>query len=80
MASDPVLIAYGVNRKSDGRVIWTRIGEAYPHDQGSGLTVRLDALPRNGRIVLLELDDADDQRLDLRSKRLTHPRGSGRFK
>lgn len=48
MASDPVLIAYGVNRQSDGRVIWTRIGDSYPHDQGSGLTVRLDALPRDG--------------------------------
>jgi hypothetical protein len=33
-----------------------RIGVAFPHDKGSGLTVVLNALPLNfdGRIVLVE--------------------------
>ena len=64
MASNPVPIAYAAKRTKTGkRTVWTRIGHAYPHDAGSGLTVVLDALPFDGRIVLLELDEADDRRL-----------------
>lgn len=64
MASDPVLIAYSVKRNpKTKRGIWTRIGQAYPHDIGAGLTVVLDAMPLDGKIVLLELDHADDHRL-----------------
>lgn len=63
MSADPVLIAYSVKRSAKGRAVWTRIGAAYPHDTGSGLTVMLDATPTDGRIVLLELDDDDHQRL-----------------
>ena len=64
MATDPVLIAYTAKRTKTGkRVVWTRIGQAYPHETGAGLTVVLDAMPLDGRIVLLELDDADDERL-----------------
>lgn len=61
MTNDPVLIVYAVKRTGAGRKpVWTRIGCAYPHDTGAGLTVVLDALPTDGRIVLLERDDDDD--------------------
>lgn len=64
MAHDPVLIAYTVKRSSKSkRPIWTRIGAAYPHEVGAGLTVVLDSMPLDGRIILLELDAADDRRL-----------------
>ena len=64
MTNDPVLFAYTVKRNATtGRSFWTRIGRAYPHDVGAGLTVILDALPRDGRIVLLELDEADHERI-----------------
>ena len=66
MSSDPVLIAYMAKRKAgSGRVRWQRIGSAYPHETGAGLTVVLDALPVNfdGRIYLLELDESDHRRL-----------------
>lgn len=63
MATDPVLIAYTVKRNAKTkRPIWTRIGQAYPHDVGAGLTVVLDSMPLDGRIVLLEPDDADHER------------------
>ena len=69
MSADPVLIAYCVRRTKDGkRTIWRRVGEAYPHEQGAGLTVVLDAIPRDGRIVLLEPDAQDDARLLARLK------------
>lgn len=70
MSSDPVLIAYGVRTTKTGRNAWTRIGEAYPHAEGAGLTVKLNVLPPNGTIVLLERDGMDDQRLARRASKL----------
>ncbi len=71
MATDPVLIAYTAKRSKNGKgAIWTRIGHAYPHEAGAGLTVMLNAMPLDGRIVLLELDDADDERLLDRAAKL----------
>ena len=64
MASDPVLIAYGVKTgQGRKRTYWQRIGAAYPHETGAGLTVVLDVIPRDGRIILLELGPDDDERL-----------------
>jgi hypothetical protein len=64
MTNDPVLIAYTAKRGKPGKpAIWTRIGRAYPHESGAGLTVQLDAMPFDGRIILLELDEADDRQL-----------------
>ena len=55
MTNDPVLIAYTVkDRPGAKKALWRRIGVAFPHDKGSGLTVLLDALPADGRIVLVE--------------------------
>lgn len=69
MTNDPVLIAFAVRRSpSSGKPVWTRIGCAYPHDAGAGLTVVLDALPADGRIVLLERDDDDDNRILARAQ------------
>jgi hypothetical protein len=64
MASDPVFIAYTAKRaKSGKRPVWTRIGQAYPHDSGAGLTLVLDAMPLDGRVILLELDESDHARI-----------------
>lgn len=64
MTNDPVLIAYAVKRAGPSKkASWTRIGRAYPHETGAGLTVILDAVPVDGRIILLERDDDDDARI-----------------
>jgi hypothetical protein len=75
MANDPVLIAYAVKRgKKTRRVQYERIGRAYPHDTGEGLTIILDAMPLKGRhIVLLELDESDDRRLLVEAGRCRFP-------
>ena len=83
MTNDPVLIAYTVKRsKKANRPIWTRIGRAYPHDTGAGLTVILDSIPLDGRVVLLEPDDDDDRRILHEAKMLgtspTKQRGMSR--
>lgn len=70
MSNDPVLIAYGAKRNPNSkRTFWTRIGSAFPHETGAGLTVVLDAVPLDGRIILLEPDAQDDRRLLAEAKR-----------
>ena len=57
MTNNPVLIAYSVKDRTQERPAqWTRIGVAFPHDRGAGLTVFVNALPLSfdGRIVLVE--------------------------
>lgn len=70
MSHDPVLIAYGVKRRGTSkRTHWQRIGSAYPHETGAGLNIVLDVMPLDGRIVLLEPNDADDRRLAVEAAR-----------
>ena len=79
MTNDPVLIAYAVKRSSKSKQpVWTRIGQAYPHDRGAGLTVVLDAIPPDGRIILLERDEDDDDRLLQEAGLLKNPRNTTR--
>jgi hypothetical protein len=39
---------------------WTKIGAAWPHDDGKGFNVELIALPVNGRLVIRERKEAKD--------------------
>lgn len=49
----PTLHAYVVREgKGDEKGFWTRIGAFFPHEDGEGGNLVLDALPVNGRIVL----------------------------
>jgi hypothetical protein len=61
--NDPVLIAVTGRKRKNGRISWTRVGRAYPHDKGSGLTLVLDVKPNSRRIYLRELDEMDWDRL-----------------
>jgi hypothetical protein len=48
----PALIAYSVKLNED-QAVWTRIGAARAHKKGPGFSIQLDALPLEGRIVLV---------------------------
>ena len=64
----PRLLAYHVAERGEKK-FWTRIGAAWDHEDGKGLTVQLDLVPVNGgRIVLREPADG----------RRTGQRGEGR--
>jgi hypothetical protein len=54
-ADKPILIAYTVKdgQGAEPKAIWTRIGAAWPHSNGGGYSIRLEALPVDGRIVLV---------------------------
>ena len=50
--TQPTLIAFSVKERGEGKqAIWTKIGAAFPHGTGKGLTIQLDALRIGDRIV-----------------------------
>jgi hypothetical protein len=57
----PAFNAYAVTGESK-QAFWTRIGSAWQHQHGEGFNIELNALPVNGRIVLMppKADDSTD--------------------
>lgn len=49
------------NSSTGQKSFWTRVGVAWPMKNGTGYTVNLDALPANGKLVMMPPKD-DDQR------------------
>jgi hypothetical protein len=69
----PSLIAYAVKERGKGKkAIWTKIGAAWPHGKGGGLSIELEALPLDGRLVLMEPQEqnavAPDESADAREE------------
>lgn len=55
MSKKPTLIAYTVkDRGKDKKAFWTRIGAAWPLNERTGFSIELDAVPTDGRIILIE--------------------------
>ena len=52
--NQPTLIAFSVREREGKQAIWTKIGAAFPHGKGKGMTIQLDALPLGDSIVLRE--------------------------
>ncbi len=48
----PSHIAYHVRDRQGGDAVWTRIGGAWPHADGKGFNIQVEALPLDGRISL----------------------------
>ena len=61
MTTKPTFIAYTVKKRGkEQAAIWNRIGAAWPHKDKPGFSIELDALPLDGRIVLIEPNAAAD--------------------
>ena len=59
--AQPSMIAWHVAERGE-RSYWNRIGAAWQHEDGEGLTLQLDLLPvAGGRIVLRAPRDDDRQ-------------------
>lgn len=57
----PALIAWHVAERGEKK-FWTRIGAAWEHEDGEGLTVQLDLTPTSGgRVVLRKPKDGDQE-------------------
>ena len=52
----PTHAVYQVTGKADAAT-WTRIGAAWPHQDGNGFNLALDAVPLHGRIVIRTITD-----------------------
>jgi len=64
MSRRPSFLAYAVkDRGRNQKAIWTKIGAAWPHIDGKGYSIELDAVPLDGRLVLMEPkpDEPTDQ-------------------
>mgnify|MGYP001344927372 CR=1 FL=1 len=49
----PSHVVYAVRDRGEGqKAFWTRIGSAWPHQDGQGFNVQLECLPLDGRITL----------------------------
>jgi hypothetical protein len=51
-AKAPSHIAYQVRDREGKKGFWTRIGSVWPHADGKGFNIQLEALPIDGRISL----------------------------
>lgn len=59
-ARTPSHIAYQVRDREGKKGIWTRIGSAWPHADGQGFNIQLDAVPLDGRVSLRILSEKQD--------------------
>jgi hypothetical protein len=41
------------DRGEDQKGFWIKIGAAWPHERGEGYTLQLDAMPLDGKVVLI---------------------------
>ena len=56
----PSHIAYQVRDREGKKSFWTRIGSAWPHADGQGFSLHLEALPLEGRVTLRIPTDKKD--------------------
>jgi len=56
----PTHRAYSVIRRGEGQEdFWLNIGLAFPHKDGNGFNIMLQAFPLDGKIVCREIADGD---------------------
>ena len=56
----PTHRAYSVIRREGQDDFWLNLGLAFPHKDGKGFNIVLQALPLDGKIVCREVADDDD--------------------
>jgi len=56
----PTYIAWNVTG-SDDKTFWQKIGACWPHQDGKGLSLQLEVLPINGRIVLRQPQEPSEE-------------------
>ena len=47
-----VFVVENFHSQGEDRASWTRVGVAFPHDDGKGFQVQLKALPVDGKLVI----------------------------
>jgi len=57
----PDLIAWHVENREGGKAFWSRIGAAWMHEDGNGMSLNLDLMPTTGGRITLRAPKAEDQ-------------------
>jgi hypothetical protein len=57
VTNGPKFYAYTVKDRAGKKPVWTKIGSAWGHEKGGGFNIELQALPMDGRIVLMPPKD-----------------------
>ena len=70
MENKPTHFVYTVtereaNAGEENRDFWTKIGAAWPHKDGKGFTVSLEAMSLNGRLVLREPEEREEKETEV---------------
>lgn len=69
----PTHRAYSVIKRDGQDDFWLNLGLAFPHKDGNGFNIVLQAYPLDGKIVLREI--GDDEPADHQQPRREQPRG-----
>lgn len=59
-SKSPSHVVYQVRDREGGKSFFTRIGAAWPHKDGKGFNIQIDAVPLDGRITLRVASEAKD--------------------
>ena len=57
----PTHVAYQVRNREGKKAIWTRIGSAWAHADGSGFNIQLDANPVDGKLTLRTRTEKEEE-------------------
>lgn len=61
IGNTPSHIAYQVRDRENQKGVWTRIGSVWPHKDGKGYSIQIEAVPLDGRISLRVYEDRKEQ-------------------
>ena len=70
----PTHRAYSVIRREGQDDFWLNLGLVFPHKDGSGFNLILQAFPLDGKIVCREITDADEA--EAQPQQQNRPRGN----
>lgn len=68
-SKQPTHRAYSVIRREGQDDFWLNLGLVFPHKDGSGFNIMLQAFPLNGKIVCREISEADQDENTVRPLR-----------
>ena len=68
----PAYRAYTVIKRQDADDFWLNLGVCFPHEDGAGFNLLLQALPLDGKIVLRVYTDAEDDKSKGKTQETDH--------
>lgn len=74
-SSRPSHLAYTVREGQNGESYFNRVGAVFPHKDGEGYNIQLDATPVDGKLTVRSLKDRLDQQRSGEQRQASHNQG-----